>query len=195
MNRREFSKIETVKHIKSNFLLSYESYGIDKININELCKQAMVAKSTFYQYFDDKYAVLEEIEKELLEGLISIVFEPEEELNISHLLNGTPAPIALNVIHFLDEHKREFRAILGQNGDPAFVKKWHKYIMRSYEELFRDKKKAAKQGKLTASLFASSLLELYRFYLSDSPKMSAKECAILAGNILKCFLFDFEAFV
>lgn len=195
MNRREFNRQETVRHIKSSFLLAYEAYGIDKININELCRQSMVAKSTFYQYFDDKYSVLEEIENELMDELVRIVFEPEEQFDDSALFKGEPAPVALSVIGFLTQHKTEFKALLGVNGDPSFVKRWHKYIMKSYEELFQKRKDNSKQGTLASSLFASSLLELYRFYLMEKPKLSERECAIMAGNLLKCFLYDFEAFV
>ena len=193
MNHREYYKQETKKHIKSNFVLCYEAYGIDKININELCAQCKVAKSTFYQYYDDKYSVLEEIEQELLDELIRIVFETPENVDLSMLRKGEPAPMAVAVIHFLASRKKEFKALLGSKGDPAFVKKWHKYIMKSYAEIFRINKQSSKQGKLSASLFASSLLELYRFFLSETPKISEKECTIMAGNLLKCFLYDFEA--
>lgn len=195
MNRREYNRQETIRHIKSNFLLGYEAYGIDKININELCAQSMVAKSTFYQYFDDKYSILESIENELLDGLILLVFEAEEELDIQSLLKGEPAKIGLSVVRFLNQHKQAFKALLGVNGDPVFVKKWHKYIVKSFVEIFQEKASSKKQGKLAASLFASSILELYRYYLSETPKMSERECAIMAGNLLKCFLYDFEAFV
>lgn len=195
MNRREFNKQETIKHIKSNFVLCYEAYGIDKININELCAQCMVAKSTFYQYFDDKYSVLEEIEQELLDQLIHIVFDSEITLNLSDLMKGVPIPIASEVIHFLSQNRKAFKALLGPNGDPVFVKRWHKYIMKSYEELFRSNQSVSGHDKLASSLFASSLLELYRFFLSETPRISEKECAVMAGNLLKCFLYDFGSFI
>lgn len=192
MNRREYNRQETIRHIKSNFLLRYESYGIDKININELCNQCNVAKSTFYQYFDDKYSVLEEIETELMDGMIKIVFASEDKPDVSMILKGEPAPIALEVIHYLKSNQKIFKALLGSNGDPSFIKKWHRYIIKSYEELFRQKKTDSKQGNIAASLFASSLIELYRLYLSENSRISEKDCAVMAGNLLKCFLYDFE---
>ncbi|MBR2554561.1 MAG: TetR/AcrR family transcriptional regulator [Aeriscardovia sp.] len=195
MNRREFNKQETIRHIKSNFVLCLDAYGIDKININELCVQCKVAKSTFYQYFDDKYSILEEIEQEVFDDLVRIVFDPTEAFNNADLIKGNPVPIASEVIHYLSLHKKVFKALLGPNGDQSFVKKWHKYIMRSFEEIFQRNDSSSGQDKLASSLFASSLLELYRFFLSETPKMTERECSIRAGNLLKCFLYDFGSFI
>jgi len=191
MNRREFNKQETIKHIKSSFILCYDAYGLDKININQLCEQCKVAKSTFYQYFPDKYSVLEEIEEELIDGLVKIFFTKGKRIDLSFLSKNEPVPEALDVIHFLAQNRNAFKALLGSNGDPSFITKWHKYIVRSYDELFQNKKQDTKQRKVAASLFASSLIELYRFYLSDKPRLSDRECALMAGDLLKCFLYDF----
>ena len=51
LNRREFNKQETMRHIRSVFMDLYAQDGIDGITVNGLCKACGIAKSTFYLYF------------------------------------------------------------------------------------------------------------------------------------------------
>ena len=90
-NRKEFNRSETQRHIRNVFLEIYSEKGIDGVTINGLCKQAGIVKATFYTYFEDKYAVLEEIETELLSTL-SEVNNNLENLEVTPVLKGKPLP-------------------------------------------------------------------------------------------------------
>ena len=70
----------TKKMIRTAFVeLLGEKKNMETITVGELAKRAEIAKSTFYNHYDDVYAVAEEFENELIQQL-SIVLD-EIELN------------------------------------------------------------------------------------------------------------------
>lgn len=69
MTRKELNRQRTIEDIESASLSLYEKRGIDGVSISALCKKSEVARSTFYIYFEDKYAVLQKAEDRLLSQL------------------------------------------------------------------------------------------------------------------------------
>lgn len=57
---------ETKKQIKDAFLALYENYPIEKISIRLLSEEAGMNRGTFYYYYADIYALLEEIEDDMI---------------------------------------------------------------------------------------------------------------------------------
>lgn len=64
-NRREFNKLETARRIRLVFMELYAKGGINNVTVNALCKECGIAKATFCIYYEDKYQVLEAVEKEM----------------------------------------------------------------------------------------------------------------------------------
>lgn len=69
LTRKELNRQRTIEDIESASLSLYEKRGIDGVSISALCKKSEVARSTFYIYFEDKYAVLQKAEDRLLSQL------------------------------------------------------------------------------------------------------------------------------
>lgn len=69
LTRKELNRQRTIEDIESASLSLYEKRGIDGVSISALCKKSGVARSTFYIYFEDKYAVLQKAEDRLLSQL------------------------------------------------------------------------------------------------------------------------------
>ena len=193
INRREFNKQETVRHIRTVFMDLYARGGINSITVNSLCKECGIAKSTFYLYFEDKYQVLEAVEDELLKGLWDINLELDQ-CDMELVKNGKPLPNAYDTVRFLQENADDFRALLGKYGDPRFVYKWKKDIERSFLGRFWVEKGDARGTGIACTLFASGLIGLYTHFLFDMPDVTEQEFSIILGNLLKYSLFDFQAF-
>ena len=125
LNRREFNKQETMRHIRSVFMDLYAQDGIDGITVNGLCKACGIAKSTFYLYFEDKYQVLEAVENDVLtqlrevcDGLRSCDFRKSSNKEILKETQG--------IARCLTENGDTLRALMGKHGDPRFSYKWKK---------------------------------------------------------------------
>lgn len=68
MERRENQRIKLTRKLLKNSLIELmHSKSINKITIKEICERAELNRSTFYLYYSDQYALLNEIEGELLE--------------------------------------------------------------------------------------------------------------------------------
>ncbi len=58
--------IKTRKLIKDTFFEMRETMPLDKIHVRELCKKAMINKSTFYNHYTDIYDLSAQLEKEAI---------------------------------------------------------------------------------------------------------------------------------
>ena len=56
--------IKTKKNIRDAFLKLRAENPLEKIKVTELCKLAMINKSTFYKHYQDIYSLSEELENE-----------------------------------------------------------------------------------------------------------------------------------
>ena len=193
VNRREFNKQETVRHIRAVFIDLYAKGGINSITVSSLCKECGIAKSTFYLYFEDKYQVLESVENEILEDL-RLTCHDLSDCDMNEVLTGKPLKKAYDTIRYIKSNASDFRALLGKYGDPRFSYKWKKDIMDSFMGRFRAEKGDDSSAGIACTIFSSSLIGLYNHFLFDMPDVTEHEFSIIMGNLLKYSLFDFQAF-
>ncbi len=62
--------IKTKRDIRNAYLELRKKYAVEKIKVSELCDLAIVNKSTFYKYYEDIFALAEEVEKDILNAII-----------------------------------------------------------------------------------------------------------------------------
>jgi len=193
VNRREFNKQETMRHIRCVFMELYAEGGINAITVNSLCKECGIAKSTFYLYYEDKYQVLESVENELLDDL-RVICHDLSDCDMNEVLTGKPLKKAFDTVRYIRDNAETFRALLGKYGDPRFAYKWKKDIMDSFMGRFRAEKGDTPGAGIACTIFSSGLIGLYTHLLFDMPDVTEHEFSIILGNLLKYSLFDFQAF-
>jgi len=192
LNRREFNKQETMRHIRSVFMDLYAQGGIDGITVNGLCKACGIAKSTFYLYFEDKYQVLEAVENDVLAQLREVSeglrFCDFRKSNNQDLLNATES-----IARSLSENGDTLRALMGKHGDPRFSYKWKKNITEAFRGTFRTVKGDNPSAEIACTIFSSSLIGLYTLFLFGDPQVTEQELSVILINLARFSLFDFEA--
>jgi len=192
LNRREFNKQETMRHIRSVFMDLYAQGGIDVITVNGLCKACGIAKSTFYLYFEDKYQVLEAVENDVLAQLREVSeglrFCDFRKSNNQDLLNATES-----IARSLSENGDTLRALMGKHGDPRFSYKWKKNITEAFRGTFRTVKGDNPSAEIACTIFSSSLIGLYTLFLFGDPQVTEQELSVILINLARFSLFDFEA--
>ncbi len=167
LSRHDINRERTIRSIEDAFLIEYAAKGIEGISITGLCKSSGVSRSTFYLYFDDKYAVLESIEKRLLDGF----------LEVNQDMPYVTDPIAPNahpqqVLQFLFENEKWFKALLGPHGDPGFHYRWKKVIIKTLYDRLADKKVDKKNAEIQGAIFSSGLIGLFTYILFEKPNVS-----------------------
>ena len=117
----------TRQKIMDAFWTLYKEKAIDKISVAEITTITGNNRGTFYRYFKDVYAVLEQIEADLLRDvggevqhiLSSHIFE--DHLRDINLLYTMTIPI-------FKKHEEKIFTLLGKNGDPKFTSEFRKSI-------------------------------------------------------------------
>ena len=190
--RKDFNRLETQRHIRRVFLEMYGRSGIDGVTVNALCKEAGIAKSTFYTYFEDKYSVLEDIENDLLLRL-SEANRDLENLEVTPVLLGEPLPQTSETVDFILNHLDEYRVLMGPKGDPNFENRWRKNIAASFKDRFLREKQDEKSAGLACAIFSSTLIGIYRHFIFEEPDISKEDFKLILGNTFKFALMDFQA--
>lgn len=193
MNRREFNKLETMRHIKSVFMSLYAEGGINSFTVGTLCQRCSIAKSTFYLYYEDKYQILDSIENQLLDTLREICHDLSD-CDMHEVQAGKPLMKATSTVSYLQENADTFRALLGKYGDPRFTYKWKKDIQDSFMDRFRAEKGNTPSAGIACTIFSSALVGLFTHLLFDMPDVTDYEFSIIMGNLLKYSLYEFQAF-
>ena len=127
---------KTKGQLKLGLATLMQKQSIDGISVKELVEFVNINRSTFYLHYADIYHLLDEMEDELLE-------------EIRRIIRQHPMGIEEHTFSFMEDifqvfgkNKEIAKALMGENGDPAFVQKLRNIleenVMKHLEVLFPD---------------------------------------------------------
>jgi AcrR family transcriptional regulator len=103
-----------------------EERGFEALTVGELTERAMISRAAFYRNYHDKYDLVEQIFAEAMNDVLAAI----DELGREH-----PADIWVRFFEHIAQYERLYRALLGKNGSPWFVRK----MRASLEDLVRER--------------------------------------------------------
>ena len=119
----------TKKMIRAAFVeLLGEKKNMETITVGELAERADIAKSTFYNHYDDVYAVAEEFENELIAKLSAVLDEIELERSIEY------ENYFRKVIEFLKVNEDIYRKAITSSDIRFFIEKLKAVISKKIFE-------------------------------------------------------------
>lgn len=138
-NRKSTKSQKTRERIMDCFLEMIPAKKWDKIPVKELCVKAEITRGTFYQYFDDVFHLMEQIEAPLLEDLKrrfnKIKQMPRSPLPVElfpEKFDYTPPETLKQWFLFCKKYRKSMSVLLDRkNGDTYFVKRI-KLILSEY---------------------------------------------------------------
>lgn len=97
--------IKTKRNIKETFTKMLQNTAFDKITVTELCERGCVGRITFYTYYDDKYALVDEIMDDYMKEALDDYHNLQKENNprtlpLEGYLNMLTAILNLYFNHF-----------------------------------------------------------------------------------------------
>lgn len=120
MSVHERMNFETKQAIKKAFISQIEIVGFERVTVKELALAAKINRGTFYLHYTDKFAVMEDIQQELLHNLAYHV-KNIRLLDATHAIQaGQLYQPFIEVIQYMKEQVVFFRVLLGEQGSPAF---------------------------------------------------------------------------
>ena len=119
MSRDMLKCVDIEELIFDKTLEMMEERPFYKIKVSDLTNAAKIGRSTFYLHFDSIYDVVEKIEDGCICGLLE---QSAASLQMQSLPDSKQLmlPTMLLNAKYMREHSREFRLLLGPNGDSAF---------------------------------------------------------------------------
>ncbi len=103
--------LRTRKIIVDAFLKLRQTHSFDDISVTDICEQAMIARATFYKYYEDKYHLIKTIVQDYKERVFDKV--------LSSFTYTTPKELYLKIaeicLDFMNE-RQEFWAVYLKTG-------------------------------------------------------------------------------
>lgn len=190
-------KITTQRRIKEGFISMLRLRKFAECTIMDILSSAEVSKKTFYNYYQDKYDLLTDIEQGLLDGLKSALAADRVQLKqLDHRpdakeINRLAATAFDATLSFCDEHKVQLARLLSANGDIRFSTAISKIANdefdRRYPYLFAEPGKAPDQRLLPASfvktIYVDSIIDLLKLWCTHQDTMSVNDVKRIAGLV------------
>ncbi len=121
MGTYESARNRTRKQIEESFWELYESDDIDRVTVNDICRNAGITRSTFYYHYKDTNEVLDSIKRKQME-LITELFESSNNEDRDYQ-NFIPRFQELFI-----ENERYLIPLVMEYKDPEFAKEYRGYI-------------------------------------------------------------------
>ena len=115
---------KTKAQLRAGLARLMQKKSIKEITVKELVDEVDINRSTFYLHYSDIYQMLESIENELMDEIAQVI----EEHPLDLIQNGSSYPMIEHIFTILDNNKDICIALLGKNGDMAFVSRIEKLI-------------------------------------------------------------------
>lgn len=127
MNKQPEVIAATKKRLMDAFWTIYKKKTIDKITVAEITRMTSNNRSTFYHYFKDVYAVLEQIENDLLKEVRTEVTNALKKQSLETGLIDINYLYSISIPIF-KKHEEKIFTLLGRNGDPKFTNEFRENI-------------------------------------------------------------------
>lgn len=121
---------KTKKQLRDGLAKLMTQKSINEITVKELVEEVDINRSTFYLHYTDIHDMLEQLENELMNDLVSIITLGEEQ--IKDIEEGSVHLVKLFTV--LDKNRDLCRALSGPHGDISFITKLESYIADSSSE-------------------------------------------------------------
>jgi AcrR family transcriptional regulator len=171
VQQKENRRIRMTKTmLKDSLIELMQKLPINKITIKEICNNADINRSTFYVYYTDQYALLSEIEDEIISKAKEYMQKMDSGMNELELLEG--------FLNYIAENISLFRILLCEQWDYAFQKRFMDIVMKE----FMEKKKKVNGWNEDMSQYISTFvvmgsMSLIQNWINNSLNKSSKALA------------------
>ena|SRR5699024_744079 len=177
-NKIDRRKKYTRMVLKESLLDSLKSKQITSITVKEICEQADINRSTFYAHYHDQFDLLQQIEEELIDDMISFLkaYRSEEK--------GEVLQTTEKLIEYFASQKETCLILLSQNSHSSFEQK-----VREVAEQFimvNQKNKLNTHPttfKYISAYIISGSIEVMKVWLQNNMDTSPKEIATLITDL------------
>ena len=149
----------------------------EEITVKDICERAMVHRTTFYKYYADKYALLEQGMRQMYAALLAAEEHvPPGAFSVDH-----PPPYFIRLFEHVAEHQHFYRLMLCGEGIGRFQKLVKDYIAEVAEAKVREWTPARQQPAFPLAMqvqfVAGAVLSLLAWWLEHDMPLSPHQMA------------------
>lgn len=181
MNEKIDRRIKKTKaQLRLGLARLMQKKSIKEITVRELVDEVDINRSTFYLHYTDIYNMLKSIEDELSREILR-VFDAHPAVG----LNENSFPFIADIFQILEENRDICRALLGPNGDIAFVNQIEQLIADSSLKPFQtDNSVSYVDFQYACSFFLSGCIGLIKTWLDSEHPQSPEHMAKLTYQMM-----------
>ena len=169
----------TKQAIHAAFIAICRRKSFDKMSVKELCIQTPVARTTFYEYYDNLGTLKAEIEDELIGGILKIAKETTEgnfaEMNLNVFFSQT--------LDYIKSHWDENYAFLVAQPNLDYIAKWKDAIKYHFRLRFPEKTTVPNHG-LIIEVIASAVIGAYTYWMEHPDEVDTQKLADISVQML-----------
>jgi AcrR family transcriptional regulator len=174
------SAVRSRENLRKAYVELIHEKGTIDITVKELVERADVNRSTFYAHYQDIYAVLEEIENEIVQKLFTFLDASEHTELLYH-----PLPFLMQIGAELERNMDFYRLLIETNGSVAFTQKLKDVFLK---RMLTDKKafsRVKRQREFLAcmNLLAGGGVGLLCDWVTGKIDLPMKELANIVNDI------------
>jgi AcrR family transcriptional regulator len=164
--------IRTRKHLAQSMLKLLQAHSLEEINIVDICNQAQVHRTTFYNHFNDKYELFSYLFDEIKNEVFDTAIEAHSENNSLEIY----IQIAKNVLDFIDDNKQVFIQILQHNKNEIVIGVFNESLERAIKFLLNQNgQQLGLPIEILASFYTGGFSALALLWLNNPNKYTKEE--------------------
>ncbi|MBC7960187.1 MAG: TetR/AcrR family transcriptional regulator [Vallitaleaceae bacterium] len=169
---------QTKQNLIEAFWSLYCEQRIEKITVKDIANKAGYNRGTFYEYFTDVYAVLEDIENSLIPKLNELPPVSISSRNLGMPLNS--------FLELYKQNNQYYSVLLGDKGDPAFASKLKNAIKPNLINVFADKPDVNLiELDYIVEYTLSSMIGIMSYWFKQSDPLPSKELFELLNRLME----------
>ncbi|WP_267201228.1 TetR/AcrR family transcriptional regulator [Limosilactobacillus kribbianus] len=140
----------TVRDFQNALLVLLENNSFDHLTVDQICKEALLHRSSFYRYFNDKYDLLEQTMKTQINRIVDSGDSEED--------------IMKQLIIYIDEHRNVVRHLAASNSRSSLYSE----MLQILTQIFLERSEQSSKDTIIQALQESDNPELLAYTLSGS---------------------------
>lgn len=199
MSKTDLRVVKTLRQIDQALLENLRQRPFPKITVDQLCQSALINRSTFYKYYQDKFDLMDRYLGRVMEefrGQMDVAFvtaSPQRVYDQIYQRNFQQA------LEFLLRNRETYMLLWNTPLErPVFIEMVEIIHNNIMERLAAERGEMAgeyrRYADLYARLFASDMMTLVRWWFEDPERLSVQEvCTLMARNMRDGMFKTFRA--
>lgn len=189
MQSTDLRVVKTMKQIDHALLSCLSEAPFEKITVEQLCRAALINRSTFYKYYTSKYDLMERYLQRALDGFrrqVDVTFVNASPDTIQNLLYQKNFE---NTLKFLYKHKAEYSLLWSISLEDSVFSRMVDAVHDAILEKLPAQDPPDPYADLYARLFASDMMTLVRWWFRYEDRITAQDVQDIMRKNMKQGMF------